>query len=431
MRTLSMFGLTAVLLTITALDALGADWPRWRGPDRTGVSKETGLLRKWPAGGPKLLWTFDKAGTGYTAVSVVGGIAYGMGARGPEEFVFALDKDGKELWATKIGPVFDFAGNQWSRGPNGSVSVDGDLIFGVGSQGTLFCVSKADGKEVWSKSLPKDLGGQVNPVAGGAKNMGWGYSWSPLVDGDKVIAVPGGPNGLLAALDKKKGTVLWQSKGVTDQATYSSPMPATIGGVKQYVEMTQTGAVGISAADGSLLWRFKRSDEFPDVVCPTPVIQNNRVYLTAWGGGSELVEVSNSGGKFSTKSAYFERDMANVQGGVVLVDKSIYGYDADKSWVCQDFAKGEIVWRQKGRAKTALKAGGVISADGLLFILDEEGKVGLVEASPDGFKEVGKFNLPQESKLRKSRGKVWTHPVLSDGKLYLRDQELIFCFQVK
>src|SRR5262245_58809728 len=280
----------------------GADWPAWRGPDRTGASKETGLLKAWPKAGPKLLWTFAKAGNGYAGPAVVGGVVYAMGARGDDEYALAVDAKGKELWATKIGKVFDFKRNAWSRGPNATPTVDGDLVFALGSQGQLLCVNKTTGKQVWTKDLPKELKGQVNDVGGGEPDIGWGYCWSPLVDGDKLICTPGGPNGLFAALDKKTGKVLWRSKGVTAQATYSSPILSEAGGVRHYVYVTQEGVVGVSAKDGSLLWQYERDDPFPNVVCPTPIIQGNFVYVSVgYHAGAELLEVTAAGGKFTGK----------------------------------------------------------------------------------------------------------------------------------
>jgi outer membrane protein assembly factor BamB len=431
MRTLSLLALAASILAVAVLDSSGADWPQWRGPDRTGISPETGLLKPWPKGGPKLLWTFDKAGNGYSAVSVVGGVAYGLGTREKDEIAFALDKDGKELWTAKIGPIFDFMGNQWSRGPNSSPSINGDLVFALGSQGMLVCVEKAGGKPVWSKDLPKAMAAEVNPVGGGPKDMGWGYSWSPLVDGDRLIIAPGGPQGLLAALDKKTGAVVWQSKGVTDQATYSSPIAATIGGVKQYIYLTQVGLVAVSAADGALLWRHTR-EKYDDVVCTTPVVSGDEIYVSVGvGGGAELYKISAADKKFTAKQVYAERSIGSKLSGVVKVGQHVYGYDEDSAWVCQEFATGKEAWRSKGRAKGALKSGGVISADGLLFLLDEKGIGAALVASPEGYKEEGRLELPQKSKIRKVGGKVWAHPVLSDGKLYLRDQEFIFCYQVK
>jgi outer membrane protein assembly factor BamB len=429
MRKRSLLALAACLVCLSG--AFAADWPQWRGPDRSGVSKETGLLHSWPKGGPELLWTYKNAGTGFSGPAVVGGNVYIMGAREGTEYLLSLDGQGKEKWAAKIGPLFDFRGNEWSGGPNATPSVDGGLVYGLGSQGILVCARATDGTEVWRKDLPKEMDAAVNPIGGGPKDFGWGFDWSPLVDGEKLVIVPGGPKGLLAALDKKTGKELWRSKDAPEEATYSSPVVLEVGGVRQYVALTQTGAVGVDAHNGDLLWSYRREEPFPDVVIPTPVVQGNRVYTTAWKADAELLQIEPDGKKFKAKLAWSAKEISNTQGGLVLVDGFVYGYHAVRAWECQDFATGKVRWESKRRA---LGPGSLIAADGLLFCLGQEGDPGdvaLLAAAADKYVQKGRFRLPEGSKLRKPSGRIWTHPVLSDGRLYLRDQELLFCYKVK
>jgi outer membrane protein assembly factor BamB len=427
MRTGTILGLAACLLGLAPAPA--ADWPQWRGPTRNAVAPETGLLKTWPPGGPELAWTFDKGGRGYSGPAVVGGKVYFMGARDDTEFLIALDDSGKELWAARIGPVFDFRTNQWSRGPNATPSVDGDRVFALGSQGVLVCVDTG-GKEVWRKDLPKQMNAEVSNYApGGVDKFGWGYCWSPLVDGDKLVIAPGGPGGLLAALNKKTGEVLWQSKDVPEQTTYSSPMATEVGGVRQYVQMTQKGAVGVDARSGALLWSYVREEVYPDVVIPTPLVQGDRVYVTAWGGGAELLQIAPDGKK--VKAAWSQKEIGNHQGGVVLVDGYVYGYHEERAWECQEFATGTIKWASKRRA---IGAGSVVAADGMLYLLSEQngtGLVALLEATPEKYAEKARFTLPKASELRKPSGSVWTHPVIAGGRLYLRDQEYLFSYKIK
>ena len=433
MRTCSKLALTAWGLALGMAALSGADWPGSRGPDRTGVSKETGLLKVWPKEGPAPVWKSSKAGRGYAGMAVVGGIVYTMGAREKDEYAIALDGKGQELWAAKIGPVLDWDANNWSYGPNATPSVDGDLVYALGSKGILLCVEKKGGKPVWSLDLLKDLAGEVNPQPGGFEPppLGWGYSWSPLVDGDTLVIAPGGPKGLLAGLDKKKGTLLWRSKGVPDQATYGSAVVATLGGVKQYIYVVKDGVVGVSAKDGELLWRHKREDPYPDVVCATPIVHDGMVYVSVgYGGGScTCLKPTPSGKTFQAEVVYNKKVIGNKQGGVVLVDKYVYGFHDDTGWMCQEFASGKVVWPI--RSRQTVKAGSLLAADGRLYVLDEKGTVAMLEASPKKFTAVSQFTLPVLSKLRKTGGHVWTHPSLSDGKLYLRDQELVYCYQVK
>jgi outer membrane protein assembly factor BamB len=425
--------LLAVFLAGLPLVIKAADWPQWRGPNRDGISKETGLLKKWPKGGPELVWSFDKAGSGYSSPAVVGGKLYTMGARDKTEYVLALDSKGQELWSAKIAPLFDFKGNSWSGGPNATPTVDGEMLYALGSQGELVCVDTS-GKERWRKNLPKELGAEVNDIGGGPKGYGWGFSWSPLVDGEQLVCVPGGAQGLFAALNKKTGAVLWRSKEVTDPVTYSSPIQATIGGVKQYIQVTQEGIVGVAAKNGDLLWYFKRDNPWGDVLCPTPICQGNLIYATAGKGGSTLIKVEPDGKKFKTTEVYAEKLIANWHGGLVLVDKYLYGYHADREWACQSFAEGgDNKWDDQPR--NALGAGSLIYADGRLYCLsqnkDGTGVAAMLAANPEKYSEINRFTLPRASAIRKDRGGVWTHPVISDGYLYLRDQELIFCHKVK
>src|SRR5262245_32009670 len=423
--------------------AIADDWPQFRGPNRDDVSKETGLLKQWPKEGPKPLWTYKNAGVGYSGPAIAGDRLYTMGARGDSEYVFALDlktakdKNVRELWAAKIGPIFRWPrGNNWNEGPSATPTVNGNLVFALSGQGELVCVDTGTGKERWRKNLPRELKGEVNPIGGGLGNgvgeplLGWGYTCSPLVDGQQLVCVPGGPQGMLAALDKEKGDILWQSKELTEQATYASPIVVEIGGVRQYIQMTQAGVAGVAAKDGKLLWQYLRKDPYPDVVIPTPIYHDSQAFITADRAGCDLVKITQQGGKFKAVKEYANRNMSNAHGGgVVLVDGRLYGHSGARNWVCLDFKPGKLIWSAKGE----LGKGSLPYADGYLYCLDEEeGMIALVEATPDKpWHETGRFQLPQASSQRKQAGKVWTHPVVANGRLYLRDQELLFCYDVK
>jgi outer membrane protein assembly factor BamB len=425
----------ALAVGLLALSARADDWPQFRGPNRDNVSKEKGLLKTWPAAGPKLLWTYKDLGNGYSGPAVVGDTLYIMGARGNDEYLIALDltkNPPAEKWpALKIGPTFTWKGNQWNKGPSATPTVVGDLIFAQGGQGDLLCATTA-GKEKWRKSLPKDLKGQVNEIGGGPPNVGWGYNISPLVDGDNLICVPGGPDGLVAALNKDTGAVVWRSKGLKAQATYSSPVLAEVGGVKQVVVTTQDGAAGVSPKDGALLWEYKREEPFGDIVAPTPVVQGDRVYVTAEpSGGRDLIKLTKAGEKFKAEAIVSDGKLGNTHGGVVLVEDHVYGCAGEgrTKWFCMDFKTGNVVWEVPG---AKFGKGSLMYADGHFYCLGDKGLVALVEATPTAkFNVVSSFELPEQSKIRPPRGGVWTHPVVANGKLYLRDQELLFCYEVK
>lgn len=441
-----------LLACLLAVCASAADWPQWRGPNRDGVSKETGLLKAWPKAGPKLLWKTDQAGGGLSGMAVVGGVVYTMGARGKatfgpkpkelvvggiEEYALAFDDKGKELWATKIGLVHDWKGNQWSRGPNATPAVTGDHVVVQTSKGVVACLTKK-GELVWKKDLVADLGGAVMTLAGGPEGLGWGYTGSPLIDGDKVVVAVGGKKGLLAALELKSGKVEWQSKDVTDEAAYGSPAVGTIDGVKQYLYGSEKAMYSFAAKDGSLLWKRDHKGPTEDAPTPSPVVLGNRVYYNfGYEPHAALIEVSGKGGKWTTKDVWASETIGSRQGGTVIVDGHIYGFHENARWMCQELETGKIVWGESGRQ--LLKAGTVIAADGKLFVVEEDMRkpgqattyVSLLNASPDGMKVLSQFMLPGQSKTRKPSAKVWTHPSLSEGKLYVRDNELLYCYEVK
>lgn len=404
--------LLSALLSLTALTTAAADWPQWRGADRTDLSPETGLLKSWPEGGPKRVWLFENAGHGYSGPAIAKGKFFTLGTRDGNEILLVLDANtGKELWATKIGSVLK---NGWGDGPRGTPTVDGDRVYALSGPGDLVCVNVADGKILWQTNLT-ELGGEV---------PGWGYCESVLVDGDRVVCTPGGSRGALAALDKLTGKLIWQSAEFTDGAHYSSIMPAEINGTRQYVQLVEKNFVGISARDGKLLWK----SDFPKgrtAVIPTPIIRGNDVYVTAgYGAGCKMVTI----GPGNTVTTVYENTvMKNHHGGVILVGDHLYGHSDGYAWVCQDFKTGEEVWGHR-----AFRKGAMAYADGLLYCLEEgSGTLVLAEASPKGWQEHGRFTLAPQTKIRSSSGRIWTHPVISNGKLYLRDQDLIYCYDIK
>lgn len=399
-------------LFITSSTLVAADWPQWRGPSRDDVSKETGLLQSWPESGPKQLWVFKNAGLGYSGYSIVGGKLFTMGIRNGGEELVAVDiKAGKELWSAKIGEILK---NGWGDGPRGTPSVDGGFVYALGGQGTLICASIADGKIAWQKAM-RDFGG---------KTPGWGYTESVLVDGDKVLCTPGGSQGAIVALDKKTGKTLWQSTDFTDGAQYSSIVATDLNGARQYIQLTMKSVVGLNAADGKVLWKV----EFPGktAVIPTPIVHGNQVYVTAgYGVGCMSFKV---GAGNTIEKLYENKVMKNHHGGVILIDGHVYGHSDGVGWTCQNLKTGEEVWSEKN----ALGKGAVAYADGRLYCLAENnGTVVLAEASTKGWKEHGRFKLEPQTTQRNPQGRIWTHPVIVDGKLYLRDQELLHCYDVK
>lgn len=429
--------LAAFLLMLLPAWCSADDWPQFRGPNRDGVSRETGLRKDWPAGGPALLWTYDKLGVGYSGPAVVGDRIYIGAGRGDSDFLVALDMKGaspQEVWATRIGPLFQWKGNTWNRGPNATPTVtkDSHMVYALGGFGDLVCVEAGEGKERWRKNLPRDLGGEVNPQGGGLEDptpLGWGYSSAPLVDGDRLICVPGGKRGLLAALDKNKGTLIWQSKEVPEQASYSSPIAIEVGGTKQYVQVVSAGMVGVGREDGKRLWSYQRTPPYDDVVIATPVFSDNYLFATVgFQQGCDLIKLTQGNGAVTADKIFSNKSIENRDGGVVLVAGHLYGHSENVGWFCQEFKTGKILWSER----TKLGRGSVMFADGNLYWCAEKGgTVALVEASPSGWNEKGRFTLPRESKLHLPSSGLWTHPVIANGRLYIRDQELLFCYDLR
>ncbi len=407
--------LSLLLAAIGLLNASHAeDWPAWRGAQRDDASTEKGLLKAWPAEGPKLAWIFKDAGIGYSGPAIVAGKLYTLVAREDAEQLLCLNADtGAELWATEIGPVLQ---NNWGDGPRATPTVDGDRIYAMSAKGHLNCISLTDHKVLWKKKMDEDLGGKL---------PGWGYTESVLVDGDQIICTPGGKKGALAALDKKTGDVKWQSADLAQEAWYSSPVVATIQGKRQYIQLVHKHLAGIDATNGSVLWKTDWRGGV--AVIPTPIVSGNSVYITSgYKAGCKKVTI---GADMSVTTDYdMENDgIVNHHGGVILLDGKLYGHSDAGGWVCQNLTDGKIIWKESKLGK-----GAVGYADGKLYCLSEsDGTVVLIDASAEGWKESGRFKLSPQTEKRKKDGRIWTHPVIVNGKLYLRDQDLIYCFNVR
>lgn len=432
---------TLASMALAASVAFAADWPQWRGPDRSGVSKETGLLKTWPKNGPPLVWTYKNAGLGFSSAAIVGDRLCTLGAIDEIEYVIALDLKGdkpSEAWKAKIGPIFTFKENVWGDGPRSTPTVEGGCVYALGGQGELVCVEITKGTVVWRKSLVKDLGGEMMSE--------WGYSESPLVDGDRLICTPGGAKGTVAALDKKTGAVLWRSKELTHKAPYTSAVAAEIAGVRQYVQTSyiddiEGGVVsGIAAADGKLLWSQSFFKGMSYAIAATPIVQGSHVYVSAYATPScRLFEiVPGDNGRFTATDVYSkksQRVMKNNHGGVVLVGEHLFGHTQERAWVCQDFKTGAEKWSEENQLEC--RSGALVSADGQLYLYSDEGMVALIKATPEGWRANGRFAIPEKSKVPLTRketsgkAKIWAHPVIANGRLYLRDQELIFCYDVR
>lgn len=414
------FNWFAVLAVAAALGTTAAsraaDWPQWRGPQRDGISRETGLLKEWPAGGPKLDWKTTGLGGGYSGVSVAAGRIYTMGDGADAAYVHALDEaTGKILWSVKVGATGGDKENKYP-GTRCTPTVDGPLVFATGQWGDIICVEAATGKEVWRRTLTTDIKAQMMSV--------WGYSESPLIDGEKLICSPGGPAGTMAALNKKTGEVIWRTKEWTDKASYSSVILATIGDVRQYIQISNAHVAGVNPADGRVLWKAPRPGKV--AVIPTPIVDGNLVYVVSgYGVGCHAFRVTKTGGTFSAEQVYANKEIVNHHGGVLKIGAHVFGHSDSSGWVWQDLQTGNAVFKAE---KSKLGKGAVTAADGMLYLRQESGKGTLVllDASTPTWTEKGRFDQPDRSSKSS-----WPHPVIANGRLYLRDQEVLLAYNVK
>jgi outer membrane protein assembly factor BamB len=407
--------LLIVGVSLFSLPALGADWPQWRGPERNGISRETGLLQQWPADGPKLLWQIQELGSGYSTPSVVGDRLYVLSNEGMEdEFVRCLAvADGKLIWSARIGSVGANQGPQYP-GVRSTPTVDGQSLYALGSNGDLARLETATGKIQWQKNLEADFGGQRGK---------WAYAESPLVDGDVLVCTPGGADATIVALNKNTGDVIWKSAVPGgEQAAYASVIIVNAGGVKQYVQLLGNGLVGVDAKTGKFLWRYDRIAEGSPANIPTPVAREDFVYSSTGKGGG-LVQLKASGGEVAAEQVYAQQKLPTSIGGSIELNGYLYG-TAGQAMLCVDFSTGELKWENRGIAP-----GAVLYADNRLYLHGENGDVALVEATPEAYREHGRFTPPNQPD--RGKAKAWTYPVVANGRLYIRDQGSLWCYDVK
>jgi outer membrane protein assembly factor BamB len=397
--------------------ASAGPWPQWRGPERTGVSAETGLLTSWPAGGPPQVWTATGLGSGFSSVAVAGGRIFTMGDRRDGQYVIALDEaTGKELWATRAGDrhIDEYAG------PRGTPTVDGALLYAIGTDGDLVCLESATGRERWRKNMPRDFGGRMM--------SSWMYSESPLVDGDRVVVTPGGARAAIVAMDKTTGREIWRAAIPNGGgAGYSSIVISSGGGVKQYVQLMGRGLVSVRASDGWYMWGYERVANGTANIS-TPVVRDNLVFAsTGYGTGSVLLELAAApDGRVAARERYFldGNELQNHHGGFVLIDGYVYGGHGQSNGFpfALELESGRMMWTRARGAGTGSAA--VTAADGHLYFRYQDGTMALIEANPRAYRLKSSFDIPGV------RNPSWSHPVIASGRLYLREQDSLHVYDV-
>lgn len=417
---LQMLALLAASLLTSVLPA--SDWPQWRGPARDGHSPETGLLKEWPESGPPVVWTVKHLGESYASLAVVGNRILTTGNIDGEGRVLCLStEDGSLLWSIHPANETKEYKHQKGNGGRGTPTIDGDYGYVIGGGGDLTCFKIDSGSVVWSRHLKDDFGGSV---------PGWGYSESPLVDGNRLIVTPGGTQGAVAALNKQTGEVIWRSEGLTDKAHYCSAVVVESQGVRQIIQFTggiggkrdaevKARVVGLDAETGHLLWSYDKSGNQTANVA-TPIFQKDQVFTSsAYGTGGGLVHLTKSESGFSAEEKYFEKKMANHHGGIVLVDGYMYGFGSG-GLICMNFETGEIAWQARSVSK-----GSLLYADGHLYCYGEGREVALVEANPKEYTEKGRFRVAD------GEYPCWAHPVIAGSRLYLRDMQTLTSYDIK
>jgi len=387
----------------------GADWPQFRGPDGSGISSETGLLQAWPPSGPPALWSVGGLGQGYGSVAVQGDQLFVMGTRGDEEVLIGLSgRDGSGMRMAGLGRKLR---NDRGDGPRTTPTIDDARVYALSGEGVLACFERDNGRRLWAVNVLERFD---------AENIAWGVSASPVVEGDLVVVVAGGRRASLAALNNLTGETVWTTRELSDRAGYAMPIIRSVGDWRVLMTFTHSAGVGVRLTDGRLLWRYTAPAN-DTANCATPVFADNRVFYTsAYGAGAGLLELDRRGDQVTTREVYFTRAMQNHHGGVVLVDGFIYGFSGGGPLACLDFATGERRWEARSVTK-----GSLIYADRRLYLVGENHEVALAEASPEGYVERGRFTIPDRGRPS------WAHPALADGRLFIRDQDQLLCYDLR
>jgi outer membrane protein assembly factor BamB len=402
----------ALALAFTLLGSLAQaaryDWPQWRGPNRDGISPETGLLRQWPDGGPPRLWRAEGLGPGDGSVVMQGDRIFVQGTHGNDGVLICLNReDGALLWRTPLGPQFIHGNNP---GESSTPAIDGDRVYALSGHGVVLCANVADGKPLWFLDLRKEFNG---------RSGNWGFSESPLVEGDMLIVSPGGPRATIVALNKFTGETIWTTRTLSDVGGYASPIAVDLGSMRVIVAFTARAGVGVDAANGNLLWRYTPPAN-RTANAATPVFHNNRVFYSSdYGTGGGLLEVAPVNDRVLTREIYFNKVMKNHFGNVILLDGYLYG-SSGVAFACMHFETGKAAWQDRSIGKSS-----IAYADGHLYLMSDRGIVGLLEATPEAHRLVSKFKL--DTTARNTR----TVPVICDGRLYIRHGDRLDCHDIR
>lgn len=418
----------AILWIVLLSPALfAAEWMQWRGPNHDGVSSETGLLDSWPEGGPKLLWKTDNLGGGYSNLSFADDRMFSMGDHDDGCYLQAFEQNGgKEIWRLKVGRAGASPRNGFP-GPRCTPATDGKLVFAVGQFGDLVCADADTGRECWRLNVEAQLGGGVM-LNRGDHGMHWNFAVSPIIDGERVVVPIGGKDGTVIAFQRSGEAfrLIWRSAEIPDAAPYSSVVPVNFGGVRQYLLFTAERLAGLDAETGKRLWSVDRPGKV--AICSDPVFwrESDEVYYvmvsSAYDVGAHGFKIVARDGRFDAEEIFKAPRLQNHHGGIVRVGDHFY-LITQRELTCVEPATGNVVWRDRSVGK-----GAIFAVDGKLIVRGEggDGTIALVAATPEGYKEISRFDQPDRSDRNS-----WTYPLVRDGKLYIRDQGLLLCYDLR
>jgi len=402
--------ITAPSVEVTPADQ-SSSWPRFHGADGSNISSDTGLLKQWPEGGPQLAVTIGGIGHGFSGVTIAGGRIFTAGNIGEKTVVTALDLEGNILWQAENGQAW----NDSYEGSRGTPTVDGEFVYHQSPYGELSCFNVIDGVKVWGVNVLTMFG---------AENIRWGLAESVLVDGDLVITCPGGSKASVAALDKKTGKMMWTAASTGANAGYSSPAVAEFGGLRIVLTMNATAFIGIDVSNGNLLWTYGHETDY-EINATTPIFHDGQVFITSgYGSGSEMLKINVDGDKAAVEKVWESSELDNQHGGVILIDGYLYAAAHKKNrgkWICLDWRTGALKYAEKG-----VGMGSATAADGMLYTLSEKGVMGLVSLNPDAHTVISSFKHPDGGE-----GKSWAHPVVCGRRLYLRQGEKLFVYDIR
>jgi outer membrane protein assembly factor BamB len=386
-------------------------WPRFHGPKGDNLSADTGLLKEWPEGGPKLLWTAKGLGPGFASVTLANGLIYTAGNNNDKTMITAMDMEGKIRWQTDNGAAW--TGD--SPGTRGTPTIDGDRLYHESPLGEVTCMSAKRGEKQWNVNILKEFEGE---------NITWALAESLLTDGDRVICCPGGSKASVAALDKMTGKTVWTSKPTGVKTSYATPVLTECEGLRMILTMNSKAFLAVNADNGDLLFTVPHETRY-DVNATSPIYHDGHVFIcSGYGSGAALFKLKVDGQKASVEQVWESKELDNHHGGVILLDGYLYGAAQEKNrggWICLDWKTGEKMCAEKGVGK-----GSLTYADGMLYTLSEQRDMGLVPATPKEHKVVSKFKIPSGGD-----GPSWAHPVVCGGRLYVRHSDQLFAYDVR